>query len=40
MTDRALAIAAKVEAFVRKTIMPSEKDGRLGAHGPNDALVT
>ncbi|MEJ2410903.1 MAG: acyl-CoA dehydrogenase family protein [Novosphingobium sp.] len=39
MTDRARAIAAQVEAFVRKTIIPYEKDPRATAHGPTDELV-
>ena len=39
MTQRADAIAAKVEAFVRTVVVPYEKDGREGLHGPEDALV-
>nr|WP_047165882.1 acyl-CoA dehydrogenase family protein [Sphingomonas sp. Y57] len=39
MTERALAIAARVEAFVRETVIPYEKDPRCGDHGPSDALV-
>lgn len=39
MTGRAQAIAAKVEAFVRETIIPYEKDPRATAHGPTDELV-
>src|SRR3954466_3029595 len=39
MTDRAQAIAAKVEAFVRETVIPYEKDARATAHGPTDELV-
>ncbi|MES2495900.1 MAG: acyl-CoA dehydrogenase family protein [Pseudomonadota bacterium] len=39
MTERAHAIAAKVEAFVRETVIPYEKDPRCGDHGPSDALV-
>ncbi|AHE52986.1 acyl-CoA dehydrogenase family protein [Sphingomonas sanxanigenens] len=39
MTDRALAIAANVETFVREVIVPYEKDERLGYHGPSDELV-
>ena len=39
MTDRAMAIATKVEAFVRNEVIPYEKDSRLGFHGPEDALV-
>ena len=33
------AIAARVEAFVRGTVAPYERDPRCGAHGPSDALV-
>lgn len=39
MTDRATAIAANVEAFVRDIVVPYEKDTRLGVHGPADSLV-
>jgi len=39
-TDRAQAIADKVEAFVRETVIPYEKDPRCGFHGPSDELVT
>jgi len=39
MTERAHAIAAKVEAFVRETVIPYEKDPRCGDHGPSDELV-
>jgi acyl-CoA dehydrogenase len=39
MTDRARAIAAKVEAFVRETVVPYEKDPRATSHGPTDELV-
>ena len=39
MTDRALAISAKVEAFVRETVIPYESDPRLSSHGPSDELV-
>lgn len=39
MSERALAIAAKIEAFVRETIIPYEKDPRATAHGPTDELV-
>ena len=38
-TDRAQAIADKVEAFVRETVIPYEKDPRCGFHGPSDDLV-
>src|ERR1700760_1572879 len=39
MTDRADAIAAKIEAFIRAEIIPYEKDPRAGPHGPSDELV-
>lgn len=39
MSERAHALAAKVEAFVRETVIPYEKDPRCGDHGPNDELV-
>lgn len=35
----AVAIAAKVEAFVRDIVAPYERDPRCGAHGPSDDLV-
>jgi acyl-CoA dehydrogenase len=39
MSARAIEIAARVEAFVRETLVPFERDARLGAHGPEDGLV-
>ena len=33
ISDRALAIAAKVETFVRETVVPYEKDRRRGRAG-------
>lgn len=40
MTDRALSIAARVEAFVRDIVLPYEQDPRArGHHGPSDELV-
>ena len=39
MTDRAAAIARRVEAFVRDVVIPYERDARCGAHGPSDELV-
>lgn len=41
MSDLTLAneIAARVEDFVRGTVIPYEKDPRNGAHGPTDDLV-
>lgn len=38
-TPRAREIAARVEAFVRETVIPFETDPRCGAHGPLDELV-
>jgi acyl-CoA dehydrogenase len=32
-------IAERVEAFVRETVAPYEKDPRCGTHGPSDELV-
>jgi len=37
--ERAQAIAARVEAFVRQEIVPYEADPRVGAHGPSEDLV-
>ena len=40
ISDRALAIAAKVENFVREIVVPFEKDPRRDHHGaPTDELV-
>ncbi|SDA16390.1 acyl-CoA dehydrogenase family protein [Sphingomonas sp. NFR15] len=39
MTERAQQIAARVEVFVRETVIPYEADDRRGGHGPADALV-
>jgi acyl-CoA dehydrogenase len=39
VTDRAAAIARRVEAFVRDVVIPYERDARCGAHGPSDELV-
>lgn len=39
MSERAAAIAAKVEAFVREVVAPYEHDPRLGTHGPSEDLV-
>src|SRR5258708_22531142 len=38
-TPCALAIAAKVEAFVRDIVVPYEKDRRRTSHGPTDELI-
>lgn len=37
--DKGREIAARVEAFVRETIIPYEKDPRADAHGPTEELV-
>jgi len=39
MTERAQAIAAKIETFIRNEVIPYEKDPRCGSHGPSDELV-
>ena len=39
MTERARRIADAVESFVREVVVPYERDGRLGGHGPSDELV-
>lgn len=39
VSDRASAIAARVESFVREAVAPFEKDPRCGFHGPSDDLV-
>jgi acyl-CoA dehydrogenase len=39
ISDRARAIAEKVERFVRETVVPYEKDPRQDAHGPSDELA-
>ena len=39
MSERAAAIASRVEAFVRGVIVPLERDLRLGPHGPSDDMV-
>lgn len=39
ISDRALEIADRVEAFVRNSIAPFENDPRLGAHGPSLDMV-
>ena len=35
----AVEIASRVEAFVRQTVAPYERDPRCGPHGPNEDLV-
>ncbi len=37
--ERAIRIAEAVEAFVRETVIPYEKDPRSGVHGPSEDLV-
>lgn len=39
MTERARAIAEKVERFVRDVVVPYEKDPRRDSHGPTESLV-
>ena len=39
MTERANAVAAKIETFIRNEVIPFEKDPRCGSHGPSDELV-
>jgi acyl-CoA dehydrogenase len=39
LTERAQAIAGKVERFVRNIVIPYESDARLGSHGPSEDLV-
>jgi len=39
VSERAAAIADRVEAFVREVVVPYEKDPRCSAHGPSDELV-
>jgi acyl-CoA dehydrogenase len=38
-SERAAAMAAKVERFVRDVVAPYERDPRCGAHGPSEELV-
>lgn len=38
-TERSLAIAKRVEAFVRDIVVPYESDPRRTSHGPSDELV-
>lgn len=37
--EAAAALAAKVEEFVRDTVVPFERDPRGGTHGPSEGLV-
>ncbi len=39
-STRSAEIARRVEAFVRSTVIPYEKDPRCSAHGPSAELVT
>lgn len=39
ISDRALDLADRVEAFVRDVVAPFEKDPRKDAHGPSEELV-
>ena len=36
---RETELAARVDAFIRETVMPYEGDPRIGHHGPSDALA-
>ncbi|MDR5760704.1 acyl-CoA dehydrogenase [Caballeronia sp. LZ035] len=38
-TARSREIADRVEAFVRERVIPYERDGRLGPHGPSAELI-
>lgn len=38
-TERAVAMAAKVEAFVRDVVVPYERDPRCGSHGPPMSIL-
>jgi acyl-CoA dehydrogenase len=38
-TERAAAIAAKVETFVREVVVPYEKDSRRTSHGPKEEMI-
>ena len=40
VSQEARDIAARVEAFVRETVIPYEKDSRINAHGPTDEMVS
>jgi acyl-CoA dehydrogenase len=39
MSERARAIAAGVESFVRESVIPYEKDPRCSSHGPTEELI-
>ncbi|MGI3168290.1 acyl-CoA dehydrogenase family protein [Pseudooceanicola sp. C21-150M6] len=39
MSDRAVAIADRVETFVREVVAPYESDPRRSSHGPSDVLA-
>jgi len=38
-SERSRALAERVEAFVRETVIPFERDARCGPHGPSAELV-
>ncbi len=38
LSDRALSIADRVEAFVRDVVVPYEGDARVGFHGPSEEM--
>ena len=37
--ERELQLAAKVDAFIRETVIPYEADPRIEKHGPSDELA-
>ncbi len=39
LSAEAIDLARRVEAFVRETIVPYERDPRCGGQGPTDDLV-
>lgn len=40
MSERGAEIAERTEHFVRKVVIPYERDPRYGSHGPSDDLVS
>ncbi len=36
--QRELELAARTDRFIRETVIPYEKDPRIGHHGPSDEL--
>lgn len=39
LSNTALELADRIEEFVRRDVIPYEKDARVGAHGPDESLV-